>query len=279
MCSLGSRLQSARVISSPSKNLRLETLMSSMLLWSISSGSGDRRYSSSFCSVFSTPRSRAATHQRIRYYLKTTINWFQSNIFRMSRSSPSVSVGFSWGLFPSCFSYLLINHMGAAFHHIFDTEPRLEHQHLFNLTQPITTAVENKSPVINTNSENIIPDHTFALVCLDTSSALSYLSIYRLIINTLLCCWKIWNECNSVLDSVVHRQTWPVALSLNHEIQPPTVDIALSFTSSCSWFNIFSGWRTANDNMIENLGGLWRLFTSFPGSYFTNGFTQESQSQ
>lgn len=43
ICSLGSRLQSASVISSPSKKLRFETLMSSMLLWSISSGRGERR--------------------------------------------------------------------------------------------------------------------------------------------------------------------------------------------------------------------------------------------
>lgn len=43
ICSLGSRLQSASVISSPSKKFRRETLMSSMLLWSISSGRGERR--------------------------------------------------------------------------------------------------------------------------------------------------------------------------------------------------------------------------------------------
>lgn len=49
-------------------------------------------------------------------------------------------------------------------------------------------------------------------------------------------------------------------LSLNHEIQPQTgVDIALAFTSSSPWFNIFPGWTTANENMILNLGILSTL--------------------
>lgn len=43
MWSFGKRLQSAKVISSPSKNLRLETVTSSILFSSISSGSGEFR--------------------------------------------------------------------------------------------------------------------------------------------------------------------------------------------------------------------------------------------
>lgn len=82
MCSLGSRLQSARVISSPSKNLRLETLTSSMLLWSISSGSGERRYSSSFCSVFSSPRSRAAMRPTINVVKTLKTKSFSSLCFQ-----------------------------------------------------------------------------------------------------------------------------------------------------------------------------------------------------
>lgn len=60
MCSLGSRLQSAKVISLPSRNLRVETVTSSRLFSSISSGRGEFRYSSSFCRVFKRPRSKAA---------------------------------------------------------------------------------------------------------------------------------------------------------------------------------------------------------------------------
>lgn len=59
MCSLGSRLQSASVISLPSKNLRVEIVISSMLFSSISSGRGEFRYSSSFWRVFKRPRSKA----------------------------------------------------------------------------------------------------------------------------------------------------------------------------------------------------------------------------
>lgn len=64
MWSLGSRLQSARVISSPSRNLRTEAFTSSMLLWSISSGRGEHRYSSNFCKVFSSPLSNAICRQQ-----------------------------------------------------------------------------------------------------------------------------------------------------------------------------------------------------------------------
>lgn len=45
-CSFGSRLQSAKVRRSPSRNFLLETVMVSLELWSISSGSGAFRYSS-----------------------------------------------------------------------------------------------------------------------------------------------------------------------------------------------------------------------------------------
>jgi hypothetical protein len=40
--------------------------MSSMLFSSISSGRGELRYSSSFCSVFKSPLSSAETHERER---------------------------------------------------------------------------------------------------------------------------------------------------------------------------------------------------------------------
>lgn len=43
-CSLGSRLQSAKVRRSPSRNFLLETVTSSLELWSISSGRGLIRY-------------------------------------------------------------------------------------------------------------------------------------------------------------------------------------------------------------------------------------------
>lgn len=43
-CSLGSRLQSAKVRRSPSRNFLLETVTSSLELWSISSGRGLTRY-------------------------------------------------------------------------------------------------------------------------------------------------------------------------------------------------------------------------------------------
>lgn len=121
MCSLGSRLQSARVISSPSKNLRLETLTSSMLLWSISSGSGERRYSSSFCSVFSSPRSRAAMRPTINVVKTLKTKSFSSLCFQYEQIILfffSFSFLFSshfWRfLYHSC--HIFIHHMRAAFH-------------------------------------------------------------------------------------------------------------------------------------------------------------------
>lgn len=73
MCSLGSRLQSANVISLPSKNLRVETVISSMLFSSISSGRGEFRYSSNFCRVFKRPRSKPEEKKQ-----QTTASKFQS---------------------------------------------------------------------------------------------------------------------------------------------------------------------------------------------------------
>lgn len=77
MCSLGSRLQSAKVISLPSRNLRVETVTSSRLFSSISSGRGEFRYSSSFCRVFKRPRSKAAQEGTILTQIKNW-HWYQN---------------------------------------------------------------------------------------------------------------------------------------------------------------------------------------------------------
>lgn len=98
ICSLGSRLQSARVISSPSKKLRLETLTSSMLLWSISSGSGERRYSSSFCSVFRSPRSRPVKRHEI-YKNSCNLSLIRYSVWANNLVLTVLNChGFSWGL-------------------------------------------------------------------------------------------------------------------------------------------------------------------------------------
>lgn len=111
MCSLGSRLQSANVISLPSRNLRVENLMSSILFSSISSGRGEFRYSSSFCRVFKRPLSNAERKMGLLWEgkppksLSNSVTLSVSNYFikclvwHEARWTGQTRFLLSWGLF------------------------------------------------------------------------------------------------------------------------------------------------------------------------------------